>query len=67
MSSIQNTRFTFILLTKADFIKNLNVTTYIVNCQKTIRASECGIPAEGMTVIAAPTFAELKHSNNANK
>ncbi|KAJ5883444.1 uncharacterized protein N7473_010330 [Penicillium subrubescens] len=46
--------------------RNLSVTTYIVICPKTIRASECGIPGEGMTVIAAPTFAELRHSNNVN-
>ncbi|CEJ62225.1 hypothetical protein PMG11_10732 [Penicillium brasilianum] len=46
---------------------NLNITTYIVVCPKSIKASECGIPGDGMTVIAAPTFAELRNSNNVNK
>ncbi|CEJ55668.1 hypothetical protein PMG11_01916 [Penicillium brasilianum] len=45
---------------------NLNITTYIVVCPKSIKASECGIPGDGMTVIAAPTFAELRNSNNVN-
>jgi hypothetical protein len=48
-------------------MKDLNVTTYLVVCPETIRASDCGILGDGITVIAGPTFAEIRQANNLNK
>jgi len=36
-----------------------DATTYLVTCPTTVASADCGIPGKGMTVVAAPTYAEL--------
>ncbi|KAF7716561.1 Uncharacterized protein PECH_004362 [Penicillium ucsense] len=39
-----------------------DATTYLVTCPTTVASADCGIPGKGMTVVAAPTAAQIIQS-----
>ncbi|EPS31370.1 hypothetical protein POX_h09657 [Penicillium oxalicum] len=39
-----------------------DATTYLVTCPTSVASADCGIPGKGMTVVAAPTSAEIIQS-----